>query len=143
METETKQDAPATPVRSFAPLTDEAIAVAAAGRVDPGLVREFADEIDNNVTTGRSRMRWFTHHMFLFAVSVVIAVPLQSFVLINIEQEFLQLSLVAWVGFLVIHAHFAMDPILRRSSKADEMEAMVSPPRPGDSYQYEIDWENM
>ena len=95
MEAETKQDASATPVHSFAPLTEEAIAVAAALRVDPGLVREFADEIDNNVNTGRSRMRWFAHHMILFAVTVVIAVPLQSFVLIDIEQEYFQLSLAA------------------------------------------------
>ena len=142
METETKQDASATPVRSFAPLTDEAITVAAALRVDQGLVREFADEIDNNVTTGRNRMRWFAHHMILFAVGIVILVPLQSFVLIDIEQEFFQLSLVAWVGFLVIHAHYAMDPILRRSSKVGQLEAMVSP-WPRDSDQYEIDGENL
>ncbi len=142
MEAETKQDASATPVRSFAPLTEEAIVFAAAPRVDPGLVREVADEIDNNVTTGRSRMRWFAHHIFLFAVSVVIAVPLQSFVLIDIEQEFFQLSLAAWVGFLVIHAHYAMDPILRRSSKVGQLEAMVST-KPRDTEQYEIDWENL
>ena len=50
METETKKDASATPVHSFAPLTKEAIVFAAAPRVDPELVREFADEINNNVT---------------------------------------------------------------------------------------------
>ncbi len=132
MENEIKQDAAVTPVRSFAPLTKEAIAVAAARRIDPGLLREFTDEINNNVTTGRSRMRWFAHHMILFAVGVVIAVPLQSFVLIDIEQEFFQLSLVAWVGFLVIHAHYAMKPILRRSAKAGQLEAMVlTSPEPG------------
>lgn len=132
METETKQDASATPVHSFAPLTEEAIVFAAAPRVDPGLVREVADEIDNNVTTGRMRLRWFSHHMILFAVGIVIAIPLQSFVLIDIEQEFFQLSLAAWVGFLVIHAHYAMDPILRRSSKVGQLEAMVlTSPEPG------------
>ena len=88
--------APVTPGHSFAPLIEEAIAVAAeaesgpskapetgppsgvpTARVDPEPVKKFEHEIDEKITTGRRRMRWFANHLILFDAGVVGEIPLR------------------------------------------------------------------
>ncbi len=151
--------APVTPGRSFAPLTEEAIAVAAeaesepskapetgpprglpAARVDPEMVKEFEHEIDEKVTTGRRRMRWFANHLILFVAGVAGAIPLRLTVFDEYHDAFFLVPLAVWVGLLAFHANFAIRSILKRSEKESQLKAVVPMPEPDDG-QHEFDGE--
>ena len=141
---------PAPAGRSFAPLTDNVIAASVqparlepataseskappsgipGTRVDIGLVLAFAHEIDAKVTVGRQRMRWFANHLIVFAAGVAVAMPLHLWAFADIEPAYALLPLAAWIGVLAVHAHYAMNPILRRSPKESQLRALL-PPRP-------------
>lgn len=128
--------------RSFAPASTEQIAPGAAAetpkprkrppprevpaaRVDPGLVRELEDEIEQKVTSGRKRMRWFANHLILFVAGVAAAIPLKMMVFTEIPDAYLYLVFGAWVGLLAIHANYAMIPILKRSKAEAQLKALV------------------
>lgn len=151
--------APAAPVRSFAPLTEEAIAVSAVAesepskapetgpprglpvaRVDPEMVKEFEEEIDKKVSTGRGRMRWFANHLILFVAGVAGAIPLRLTVFSEYHDAFFLVPLAVWVGLLAFHANFAIRSILKRSEKESQIKAVVPMPEPDDD-QPEFDWE--
>ena len=151
--------APAAPVRSFAPLTQEAIAVAAEAvsapskapetgppkglpgvRVDPEMVKEFEQEIEAKVTTGRKRMRWFANHLILFVAGVAGAIPLRLTVFSEYHDAFFLVPLALWVGLLAFHANFAIRQMLKRSDKESQIKAVVQLPESDDG-QHEFDWE--
>ncbi len=151
--------APVAPGRRFTPLTEEAIAVAAEAvsapskapetgpprglppaRVDPEMVKEFEQDIDAKVTTGRRRMRWFANHLILFVAGVAGAIPLRLMVFDEPHEAFFLVPLAVWVGLLAFHANFAIRSILKRSEKESQIKAVVPMPGPGDE-QHEFDWE--
>lgn len=151
--------APVTPGRSFAPLTEETIAVAAekasvpsktpepgppkgvpAARVNTDMVKEFEDEIEEKVTTGRRRMRWFANHLILFVAGVAGAIPLRLTVFSEYHDAFFLVPLALWVGLLAFHANFAIRQMLKRSDKESQIKAVVQLPESDDG-QHEFDWE--
>ena len=151
--------APVAPGRRFTPLTQEAIAVAAEAvsapskapetgppkglpgvRVDPEMVKEFEHEIDEKVTTGRRRMRWFANHLILFVAGVAGAIPLRLTVFSEYHDAFFLVPLAVWVGLLAFHANFAIRQMLKRSDKESQIKAVVQLPESDDG-QHEFDWE--
>jgi hypothetical protein len=94
-------------------------------RVNPKVAREFAEEVNDKVTSGRSRMRWFANHLMLFVVAIVTAVTLHFTIFSDIDIAYFQLALVAWVGILALHARYAIGPILRRSDKESQLKAVI------------------
>lgn len=94
-------------------------------RVNPEIAREFANEVNTKVTTGRSRMRWFANHLILFVVAIVTAVGLHMTIYQDIELAYFQIGLVGWVGVLAMHAWYAMRPLLRRSEKESQLKAVI------------------
>jgi hypothetical protein len=142
---DTDKAAPQPRARSFAPLSATEIAAAAkaaekkpekarkrpppreipAARVDPGLVRQLEQEIEQKVKSGRSRMRWFANHLILFVAGVAAAVPLKLSAFPDMPNAYLYLPFGAWVGLLAIHLNYAMIPILRRSKAEAQLKALV------------------
>jgi len=96
-----------------------------AVRVNPDVAREFAEEVDNKVTSGRSRMRWFANHLMLFVVAIVTAITLHVTIYPDIEIGYFQIGLGGWVGVLALHARYAMGPILKRSDKESQLKAII------------------
>ncbi|MBI2978068.1 MAG: hypothetical protein HYZ04_00030 [Rhodospirillales bacterium] len=109
-----------------------------AARVDPELVRQLEQEVEQKVTSGRSRMRWFANHLILFVAGVAAAIPLRLMVFTDIEDAFLYLPFGVWVGLLAIHANYAMSPILRRSKAEAQLKALM-PAAEKDPNQRELD----
>lgn len=131
--------------RDFAPLTDigtgtsEADTPSAekkrarprgmpAARVDPDVVREFEEEIDTKVKSGRSRMRWFANHLILFVVGIAAIIPLRLTILTDYHNAFFYVPIGVWVGLLALHARYAMGPLLRRSRRESQIKAVVPDP---------------
>ena len=98
-----------------------------SARVDPGVVKEFEEEIDSKVTVGRKRMRWFANHIILFVVGIAVAVSLKFSLYEDVEFAFFLVPFGVWVGLLAIHANYAMNPMLRRSEKESQLKAVVPP----------------
>ena len=98
-----------------------------SARVDPGVVKEFEEEIVSKVTTGRKRMRWFANHVILFIVGIAVAVSLKLSIYEELEFAFFLVPLGVWVGLLAVHANYAMNPMLRRSEKESQLKAVVPP----------------
>ena len=128
--------------RDFAPLTDigtgtsEADAPSAekkrkrqrgmpTARVDPGVVREFEEEIDTKVKSGRSRMRWFANHLILFVVGIAVVIPLRLTIWTDYHNAFFYVPIGAWVGLLALHARYAMGPLLKRSRRESQIKAVI------------------
>jgi divalent metal cation (Fe/Co/Zn/Cd) transporter len=97
------------------------------------MVQEFEQEIDSKVDTGRKRMRWFANHLILFVVGIAVAVSLKLSLYADVENAFFYVPLGAWVGLLAVHANYAMNPMLKRSSKESELKAVIPPSESGDS----------
>ena len=140
--------------RDFAPLTDIGIGTSEAdapsaekkrkrrrgmptARVDPGIVREFEEEIDTKVKSGRSRMRWFANHLILFVVGIAVIIPLRLTILTDYHNAFFYVPIGVWVGFLALHARYAMGPLLRRSRRESQIKAVI--PDSGDQTSSEQD----
>ncbi len=139
--------APATPERNFAPLSQDDITAPAtpqaapdgspqrrrpargmpSARVDPEMVKEFEEEIDTKVTSGRSRMRWFANHFILFVAGMAGAIPLRLTVFDEYHDAFFLVPLAAWVGLLAFHANYALRPMLKRSGKESQIKAVIPP----------------
>ena len=139
--------APATPERSFAPLSqDDVIAPAErqappegipqwrppptgvpSARVDPEMVKEFEKEIDTKVTTGQKRMRWFANHLILFMIGITVAIPLRLTIYTEFHDAFFLVPLAAWVGLLAVHANYALRVMLKRSDKGGQIKAVIPP----------------
>ncbi len=139
--------APATPERSFAPLSQDDITAPAtpqatpdgspqrrrrprgvpSARVNPEMVKEFEEEIDTKVTSGRKRMRWFANHLILFVAGMAGAIPLRLTVFDEYNDAFFLLPLAAWVGLLAFHANYALRPMLKRSNKESHIKAVIPP----------------
>jgi len=98
--------------------------------INPEMVREFAEEVNTKVTTGRSRMRWFANHLMFFVVGIVTAVTLHMTIYTDIDIAYFQITLVAWVGVLALHARYAMGPILKRSDKESHLKAVIPETEP-------------
>ncbi len=145
---------PSSADRDFAPLTEigtgasEADAPSAEkkrarrrgmpiARVDPGMVREFEEEIDTKVKSGRSRMRWFANHLILFVVGIAAIIPLRLTILTDYHNAFFYVPIGAWVGLLALHARYAMGPILKRSRRESQIKAVI--PDTGDQASSEQD----
>ncbi len=129
--------------RSFDPLTIEDVTASQASdeagaptkrspsrgipkaRVDPRTVKEFESELDDKVTSGRNRMRWFANHFILFVIGIAVAIGLKLSIYSDLEDEFFLVGLGAWVGILAIHARYAMTPILMRSDKESQLKAVI------------------
>ena len=109
-----------------------------AARVDPELVRQLEREVEQKVTSGRKRMRWFANHLILFVAGVAAAIPLKLMVFTTIPDGYLYLAFGAWVGLLAVHANYAMIPILRRSKAEAQLKALV-PREEKDPNQQELD----
>ena len=140
-------EAPATPERSFAPLSqDDVIAPAErqappegspqwrppttgvpSARVDPEMVKEFEKEIDTKVTTGQKRMRWFANHLILFMIGITVAIPLRLTIYTEFHDAFFLVPLAAWVGLLAVHANYALRVMLKRSDKGGQIKAVIPP----------------
>lgn len=144
--------APATPERSFVPLSQDDITAPAQpqapakrprrrppprgvppARVDPDMVKEFKEEIDTKVTTGRKRMRGFANHLTLFMAGIAGAIPLRLTVFEEYHEAFFLVPLAAWVGLLAFHANYALRPMLRRSGKESQIKAVIYPSETGES----------
>ncbi len=140
--------------RDFAPLTDIGTGTDAAAppsaekkrrrprgmpmaRVDPGVVREFEEDIDTKVKSGRSRMRWFANHLILFVIGIAAIIPLRLTILTDYDDAFFYLPIGAWVGLLALHARYAMGPLLRRSRRESQIKAVI--PASGDQASSEQD----
>ena len=139
--------APATPERSFAPLSQDDITAPAtrqanpdgspqrrrpprgmpSARVAPDMVKEFEEEIDTKVTSGRKRMRWFANHLILFVAGMAAAIPLRLTVFEEYHDAFFLVPLAAWVGLLALHANYALRPVLKRSGKESQIKAVIPP----------------
>ena len=134
------------PGRSFEPLADAPPAAPAGAEptvdqpkkrqtprgvpatpVDANVVKEFEEEIVTKVATGQKRMRWFANHIILFVVGIAVAISLKLSIYTDLEDAFFLMPLAAWVGLLAIHANYAMNPILKRSSKEGELKAVIPP----------------
>jgi len=89
------------------------------------VVKEFEEEIVTKVATGQKRMRWFANHIILFVVGIAVAISLKLSIYTDLEDAFFLVPLAAWVGLLAIHANYAMNPILKRSSKEGELKAVI------------------
>ena len=146
-------EAPATPERSFAPLseddvTDPAVPQAPlegspkrrpsptgvpSARVDPEMVKEFEKEIDTKVTTGQKRMRWFANHLILFVIGITVAIPLRLSIFTELHDAFFLVPLTAWVGLLAVHANYALRTMLKRSDRESQIKAVVLPIETEDS----------
>ena len=98
-----------------------------SARVDPEMVKEFEEEIESKVITGRKRMRWFANHIILFVVGIAVAVSLKFSLYEDLEFAFFLVPFGVWVGLLAIHANYAMNPMLRRSEKESQLKAVVPP----------------
>ncbi len=135
--------APSPSDRDFAPLTDIGTGTSEAdtpsdekkrgrrrgipiARVDPGVVREFEEEIDTKVKSGRSRMRWFANHLILFVIGIAAIIPLRLTILTDYDDAFFYLPIGAWVGLLALHARYAMGPLLRRSRRESQIKAVIT-----------------
>jgi len=94
-------------------------------RVNPEIAREFAEEVNTKVSSGRSRMRWFANHLILFVIAIVTAVGLHLTIYKDIELAYFQIGLVGWVGVLALHAWYAMRPLLQRSDKESQLKAVI------------------
>lgn len=145
--------APSEPERSFAPLNMDEIAAPAeqqapskgppkrrppprgvpAAHVDPGVVKEFEEEIETKVTTGRSRMRWFANHLILFVAAIAAAIPLRLTIFDEFHDAFFLVPLAAWVALLAFHANYALRPMLKRSGKESHIKAVIPPSETEDS----------
>ena len=140
--------------RDFAPLTDFGTGTDAAAppsaekkrrrprgmpiaRVDAGMVREFEEEIDTKVKSGRSRMRWFANHLILFVIGIAAIIPLRLTILTDYHDAFFYVPIGAWVGLLALHARYAMGPLLRRSRRESQIKAVI--PDSGDQASSEQD----
>ena len=139
--------APATPERSFVPLSqDDVIAPAErqappevspqwrppptgvpSARVEPEMVKEFGKEIDTKVTTGQKRMRWFANHLILFMIGITVAIPLRLTIYTKLHDAFFLVPLAAWVGLLAVHANYALRVMLKRSDKGGQIKAVIPP----------------
>ena len=148
-----------TAERSFTPLSVEQITAAADGaakapakarkrppvgefpaaRVDPELVRQLEEQVEQKVTSGRKRMRWFANHLFLFVAGVAAAIPLRLMVFTDLNNAFLYLPFGLWVGLLAIHLNYAMIPILRRSKAEAQLKALLPAEPEKDPNQHELD----
>ena len=140
-------EAPATPERSFAPLSQDDVTVPAerqappegspqrrppptgvpSARVDPEMVKEFEKEIDTKVTTGQKRMRWFANHLILFMIGITVAIPLRLTIYTELHDAFFLVPLAAWVGLLAVHANYALRVMLKRSDKGGQIKAVIPP----------------
>ena len=128
-------EAPATPERSFAPLSQDDVIVPAerpptgvpSARVDPEMVKEFEKEIDTKVTTGRKRMRWFANHLILFTIGITVAIPLRLTINTELHDAFFLVPLATWVGLLAVHANYALRVMLKRSDKGSQIKAVIPP----------------
>ena len=138
-------EAPATPERSFAPLSqDDVIAPAERqappegnpqtwppptgvplARVDPKLVKEFEKEIDTKVIIGQKRMRWFANHLILFMIGITVLIPLWLTINTELHDAFFLVPLAAWVGLLAVHANYALRAMLKRSDKESQIKAAI------------------
>ncbi|MCH7937984.1 MAG: hypothetical protein IH994_12990 [Proteobacteria bacterium] len=144
--------APATPERSFAPLSQDDITAPAktqapatgpqrrppprgmpSARVDPDMVKEFEQEIDTKVTTGRKRMRWFANHLILFVAVITAAIPLRLTIYAEFHDAFFLVPLGTWVGLLAFHANYALRPMLKRSEKESQIKAIIPTTETGES----------
>ncbi len=94
-------------------------------RVDPGVVREFEEELTTKVKSGTSRMRWFANHLILFVVGIAVIIPLRLTILEDYHNAFFYVPIGVWIALLALHARYAMRPILRRSSKESQIKAVV------------------
>ena len=147
-------DGPSPSDRDFAPLTDigtgtsEAVTPSAekkrkrrrgmpTARGDPGMVREFEEEIDTKVKSGTSRMRWFANHLILFVVGIAVTIPLRLTILTDYHNAFFYVPIGVWIGFLALHARYAMGPLLRRSRRESQIKAVI--PDSGDQTSSEQD----
>ncbi len=145
---------PSSSDRDFAPLTDIGTGTDAAdapsaekkrvrprgmpaARVNPGMVREFEEEIDTKVKSGRSRMRWFANHLILFVIGFAAIIPLRLTILTDYHDAFFYVPIGAWVGLLALHARYAMGPLLRRSRRESQIKAVI--PDSGDQASSEQD----
>jgi len=145
---------PAPSDRDFAPLTNIGIGTSEAdtpsaekkrgrprgmpiARVDPGMVREFEEEIDTKVKSGRSRMRWFANHLILFVVGIAVIIPLRLTILTDYHNAFFYVPIGTWVGLLALHARYAMGPLLKRSRRESQIKAVI--PDSGDQTSSEQD----
>ena len=140
-------EAPTTPERSFAPLSQDDVIVPAerqappegspqrrppptgvpSARVDPEMVKEFEKEIDTKVTTGQKRMRWFANHLILFMIGITVAIPLWLTINTELHDAFFLVPLAAWVGLLAVHANYALRVMLKRSDKGGQIKAVIPP----------------
>ncbi len=106
-------------------------------RVDPGMVREFEEEIDTKVKSGTSRMRWFANHLILFVAGMAAIIPLRVTILTDYHDAFFYVPIGVWVALLALHARYAMGPLLKRSRRASQIKAVV--PDSGDQTSSEQD----
>tara|TARA_B100001971_G_C17778657_1_gene328618 strand:- start:198 stop:530 length:333 start_codon:yes stop_codon:yes gene_type:complete len=104
-----------------------------AAHVDPGVVKEFEEEIETKVTTGRSRMRWFANHLILFVAAIAAAIPLRLTIFDEFHDAFFLVPLAAWVALLAFHANYALRPMLKRSGKESHIKAVIPPSETEDS----------
>ncbi len=140
--------------RDFAPLTEIGTGTDAAdtpsaekkrgrprgmptARVDPGMVKEFEEEIDTKVKSGTSRMRWFANHLILFVAGIAAVIPLRLTVLTDYHDAFFYVPIGVWVALLALHARYAMGPLLKRSRRESQIKAVI--PDPGDQAPSERD----
>ncbi len=96
-------------------------------RVAPDMVKEFEEEIDTKVTSGRKRMRWFANHLILFVAGIAGGIPLRLTVFEEYHDAFFLVPLTAWVGLLAFHANYALRPMLKRSGKESHIKAIIPP----------------
>ncbi len=133
---------PSSSDRDFAPLTNIGTGTSEAdsssaenkrtrprgmptARVNPGMVREFEEEIETKVKSGTSRMRWFANHLILFVIGIAAIIPLRLTILTDYHDAWFYVPIGAWVGLLALHARFAMGPILRKSRRESQIKAVI------------------
>jgi len=125
--------APLTEIRPKSSETEESAADKKRGRprgmpsarVDPGVVKEFEEEIDTKVKSGTSRMRWFANHLILFVIAITAIIPLRLTILTDYHDAFFYVPIGAWIALLALHASYAMRPLLRRSRRESQIKAVV------------------
>ena len=140
-------EAPATPERSFAPLSQDYVIAPAerqappegssqrrppptgvpSARVNPEMVKDFEKEIDTKVTTGQKRMRWFANHLILFMIGITVLLPLWLTINTELHDAFFLVPLATWVGLLAVHANYALRAMLKRSDKESQIKAVIPP----------------
>ena len=140
-------EAPTTPERSFAPLSQDDVIVPAerqappegspqrrppptgvpSARVDPEMLKEFEKEIDTKVTSGQKRMRWFANHLIFFTIGITVAIPLRLTINTELHDAFFLVPLATWVGLLAVQANYALRAMLKRSDKESQIKAVIPP----------------